>query len=142
MAAASAAVPDLLIVLDSSRSMEGPKIGTKTHRATLAAIKACWFAHRRGAEIAAINFSEKYLALPWTRDLNAVKDVLVEFLSMRTHIPGKTIRLKGPARQAISCSFASIRPTGISTVNYHALKDVACDYVKSRVASGGLTKPP
>jgi len=27
-------------------------------------------------------------------------------------------------------------------VNYHALKDVACDYVKSRVASGGLTKPP
>jgi len=28
------------------------------------------------------------------------------------------------------------------TVNYHALKDVACDYVKSRVASGGLTKPP
>ncbi len=27
-------------------------------------------------------------------------------------------------------------------VNYHAQKDVACDYVKSRVASGGLTKPP
>ena len=27
-------------------------------------------------------------------------------------------------------------------VNCHALKDVACDYVKSRVASGGLTKPP
>jgi hypothetical protein len=30
----------------------------------------------------------------------------------------------------------------IELVNYHALKDVACDYVKSRVASGGLTKPP
>jgi DNA polymerase I-like protein with 3'-5' exonuclease and polymerase domains len=27
-------------------------------------------------------------------------------------------------------------------VNYRVLKDVACDYVKSRVASGGLTKPP
>ncbi len=30
----------------------------------------------------------------------------------------------------------------IEEVNYHALKNVACDYVKSRVASGGLTKPP
>ena len=28
------------------------------------------------------------------------------------------------------------------TVNYHGLKAVACDYAKSRVASGGLTKPP
>ena len=28
------------------------------------------------------------------------------------------------------------------TVNYPALKDGACDYAKSRVASGGLTKPP
>ena len=27
-------------------------------------------------------------------------------------------------------------------VNYHPLKEVACDYAKSRVASGGLTKPP
>ncbi|MDD1750701.1 MAG: VWA domain-containing protein [Methanothrix sp.] len=86
------AVPDLLVVLDSSRSMEGPTMGTKTHKATLAAFKACWFAHSKGAEIAAINFSEKYLALPWTRDLNAVEDVLVEFFCTRTHIPGKAIR--------------------------------------------------
>jgi hypothetical protein len=85
-------VPDLLVVLDSSRSMEGPKMGTKTHKATLAAFKACWFAHCKGAEIAAINFSEKYLVAPWTRDLNAVEDVLVEFFSTRTHIPGKAIR--------------------------------------------------
>ena len=70
MAPGREAVPDLLIVLDSSRSMEGPKMGTKTHRATLAAFKACQFAHSKGAEIAAINFSEKYLVAPWTRDLN------------------------------------------------------------------------
>jgi len=55
-------------------------------------LKACWFAHSKGAEIAAINFSEKYLALPWTRDISAVEDVLVEFFSTRTHIPGKAIR--------------------------------------------------
>ncbi len=41
-------VPDLLVVLDSSRSMDGHIVGSKTHRATLAAFKACQFAHRRG----------------------------------------------------------------------------------------------
>ena len=91
MVPGSQAVPDLAIVLDSSRSMEGPKQGTKTHRATLAAFKACQFAHGKGAEIAAINFSEKYLVAPWTRDLNSVEDVLVEFLCTRTHIPGKAV---------------------------------------------------
>jgi hypothetical protein len=87
----SGKVPDLLVVLDSSRSMQGPSLGTKTHRATLAAFKACHFAHFKGAEVAAINFSEKYLEAAWTRDLNAVEDVLVEFFSMRTHIPGKAL---------------------------------------------------
>jgi len=84
-------VPDLLVVLDSSRSMEGHSLGTKTHKATLAAFKACQFAESRGAEIAAINFSEKYLAASWTRDLNAVEDVLVEFHCARTHIPGRAV---------------------------------------------------
>ncbi len=89
---AAEAVPDLLVVLDSSRSMEGPTWGTKTHRATLAAFKACRFAHSKGAQVAAINFSEKYLVAPWTRDLGYVENVLVEFFSTRTHIPGKAIR--------------------------------------------------
>ncbi len=91
MAPGREAVPDLLVVLDSSRSMEGPSIGTKTHRATLAAFKACQFAHQQGSEIAAINFSERYLVEPWTRDLNAVEDVLVEWLCARTSIPGKAV---------------------------------------------------
>jgi len=84
-------VPDLLVVLDSSRSMEGHSLGTKTHKATLAAFKACQFAHARGAEIAAINFSEKYITAPWTRDLNAVESVLVEYFCTRTHIPGAAV---------------------------------------------------
>jgi hypothetical protein len=114
LAPAGAAVPDLLVVLDSSRSMEGPKMGTKTHKATLAAFKACWFAHSKGAEIAAINFSEKYLALPWTRDLNAVEDVLVEFFSTRTHIPGKAIRAL--AEQRPSCLILCITDTHIQNL--------------------------
>jgi len=48
MAHGHEAVPDLLIVLDSSRSMDGPKIGTKTHKATLAAFKACSMLMPRG----------------------------------------------------------------------------------------------
>ena len=114
LAPAGAAVPDLLVVLDSSRSMEGPKMGTKTHKATLAAFKACWFAHSKGAEIAAINFSEKYLALPWTRDLNAVEDVLVEFFSTRTHIPGKAIREL--AEQRPGCLILCITDTHIQNL--------------------------
>ena len=114
LAPAGAAVPDLLVVLDSSRSMEGPKMGTKTHKATLAAFKACWFAHSKGAEIAAINFSEKYLALPWTRDISAVEDVLVEFFSTRTHIPGKAIRTL--AEQRPGCLILCITDTHIQNL--------------------------
>jgi hypothetical protein len=114
LAPAGAAVPDLLVVLDSSRSMEGPKMGTKTHKATLAAFKACWFAHSKGAEIAAINFSEKYLAVPWTRDLNAVEEVLVEFFSTRTHIPGTAIRELAEKRP--SCLILCITDTHIQNL--------------------------
>ena len=58
MAPLGRGVPDLLVVLDSSRSMEGHRLGSKTHRATLAAFKACRYAHSTGAMLAAINFSE------------------------------------------------------------------------------------
>jgi len=114
LAPAGVDVPDLLVVLDSSRSMEGPKIGTKTHKATLAAFKACWFAHSKGAMVAAINFSEKYLALPWTRDLNAVEDVLAEFFSTRTHIPGKAIRALAEERPG--CLILCITDTHIQNL--------------------------
>jgi len=126
MAAAGSAVPDLLVVLDSSRSMEGPKMGTKTHKATLAAFKACWFAHSKGAMVAAINFSEKYLAVPWTRDLSAVEEVLVEFFSTRTHIPGKAIREL--AEQRPGCLILCITDTHIQNL-YQEWDDIksACE---------------
>ncbi|MCJ7445242.1 MAG: VWA domain-containing protein, partial [Methanotrichaceae archaeon] len=84
-------VPDLLVVLDSSKSMNGHTPGTKTHKATLAAFKACQFAHHQGAEVAAINFSDKYLMQRWTRDLGHVENVLIEYMCARTHIPGQAI---------------------------------------------------
>ncbi len=114
MAAGRAQVPDLLVVLDSSRSMEGHTLGTKTHRATLAAFKACQYAHSQGAEIAAINFSDKYLAVPWTRDLNSVEDVLVEFICARTHIPGEPVRELAEARPG--CLILCITDTQIQNL--------------------------
>lgn len=121
LAPAGEAVPDLLVVLDSSRSMEGPRVGTKTHRATLAAFKACSFAHSKGAQIAAINFSEKYLVSPWTRDLGSVEKVLVEFFSTRTHIPGKAIRKL--AEQRPGCLILCITDTHIQNL-YQEWEDI------------------
>ncbi|NMC10677.1 MAG: VWA domain-containing protein [Methanothrix sp.] len=114
MAPGQGSVPDLLVVLDSSRSMEGHSLGTKTHKATLAAFKACQFAHSRGAEIAAINFSEKYITAPWTRDLNAVENVLVEYFCTRTHIPGAAV-LK-LARSRPGCLILCITDTHIQNL--------------------------
>jgi hypothetical protein len=114
LAPSGAAVPDLLVVLDSSRSMEGHRMGSKTHRATLAAFKACRFAHSKGAMIAAINFSERYLAVPWTRDLGAVEGCLVEFFSTRTHIPGKAIRALAEERPG--CLILCITDTHIQNL--------------------------
>lgn len=92
MAGGRERAPHLLLVLDSSRSMNGHALNTRTHCATLAAFKALRFAHGQGAEVAAINFSDRFLDQPWTRDLGAVEDVLVEYLGSRTHIPGRRIR--------------------------------------------------
>lgn len=107
-------VPDLLVVLDSSRSMDGHSVGSKTHRATLAAFKACQFAHRMGAELAAINFSDRALVQPWTRDLSAVEDVLVEYICARTHIPGKEVMEQAMARKG--CLILCITDTHIQNL--------------------------
>ena len=42
--------------------------------------------------LAAINFSERYLAVPWTRDLSAIESGAWWSSSPPTHIPGKAIR--------------------------------------------------
>jgi hypothetical protein len=107
-------IPDLLVVLDSSRSMGGHSMQTKTHKATLAAFKACQFALQQGAEIAAINFSDKYLLAPWTRDLGAVEDVLVEHLCGRTSLPGRAILEMAKAKKG--CLILCISDTHIQNL--------------------------
>jgi hypothetical protein len=42
--------------------------------------------------------------------------------------------------EACGCGIDDLDPCDCCNVNYHALKDVACDYAKSRVAIGRLTQ--
>lgn len=114
MMAGKEMVPDLLIVLDSSRSMDGHRRGTKTHSATLAAFKAAQFAHQQGAEIAAINFSDQFIIQDWTRDLGAAEDVLVQYIGSRTHIPGELLLNLAKARK--KCLILCITDTHIQNL--------------------------
>lgn len=107
-------VPDLLVVLDSSRSMDGHRRGSRTFYATLAAFKAAQFAYEQGAEIAAINFSERFLVQPWCRDLDAIEDVLVEYLCGRTNIPGS--RILELVKEKKGCLILCITDTGIQNL--------------------------
>ncbi len=114
MMAGAGRVPDLLVVLDSSRSMDGHRAGTKTHSATLAAFKASQFAYSQGAELAAVSFSDRVVVQEWTRDPGAVEDVLVQYLGSRTHIPGETVLELAEARKG--CLILCITDTHIQNL--------------------------
>jgi len=107
-------VPDLMVVLDSSGSMGGHGHGTKTHSATLAAFKAAQFAHSQGAELAALNFSDRLIVQEWTRDLNKAEEVMVKHLGSRTHIPGAEIQELARAREG--CLILCITDTHIQNL--------------------------
>ncbi len=107
-------VRDLLVVLDSSRSMDGHKRGSRTFYATLAAFKASQFAYEQGAELAAINFSERFIIQPWCRDLEAIENALVEYLCGRTNIPGAKILELAEERKG--CLILCITDTGIQNL--------------------------
>jgi hypothetical protein len=64
--------------------------------------------------VAAINFSEHYLVQPWTRDLNAIEDVLVEYMCGRTSIPGKVIQDLALSRKG--CMILCITDTHIQNL--------------------------
>ncbi|MCX8207552.1 MAG: VWA domain-containing protein [Methanothrix sp.] len=114
MAPGRADVPDLLVVLDSSRSMDGHRRGSRTFYATLAAFKAAQFAYEQGADLAAINFSESFLVQPWCRDIDAIEDVLVEYLCGRTNIPGS--RILELVKERKGCLILCITDTGIQNL--------------------------
>ncbi len=125
MKAGSERVPELLVVLDSSGSMDGHRRGTKTHAATLAAFKASIFAHSRGAEVAAISFSDRMVLQKWTRNIAAVERVLVQHLGSRTHIPGQEVL--NLAKERAGCLILCITDTHIQNLygEWEAIQEAA-----------------
>jgi Mg-chelatase subunit ChlD len=80
--------PDLLIVLDSSGSMGGHKIGTPTYYATLAAMKAAAFVLKRGRKVAVINFSSETSVLSFRHKIEEIEEHLLIYRGESTFLPG------------------------------------------------------
>ncbi|MEM3664107.1 MAG: vWA domain-containing protein [Candidatus Jordarchaeales archaeon] len=85
------APPDMLIVLDSSGSMEGFGDGTPFDLALIAAFSALKFAMSRSCKVAAINFSDRAIECNWTRDRINIENTLLAYQGNGTVLPVKNI---------------------------------------------------
>lgn len=86
---------DLLLVLDSSGSMDfrtSPRLGGTYHIALVASFSALEFVKRHNGMAAAINFSEYSRSQTWTKNYNAIEDVLLYYYGGGTTLPIKKIR--------------------------------------------------
>ena len=92
-------IPDLLIVLDSSGSMDWePYAKTKKnkspyHLGLVASFAALHHAIKKGAKVAAINFSERIQMEEWTKDYKKIEKVLLSYQAMGTILPTKKIKV-------------------------------------------------
>ncbi|MHA1928618.1 MAG: vWA domain-containing protein [Candidatus Thorarchaeota archaeon] len=88
-------LPDLLLVIDSSGSMTwsmgSSKISGDYHTALVSAFAALDYAHRRGKQIAAINFSAGTRKCRWTRERKDIERILLTYQGGGTVVPSKLI---------------------------------------------------
>ncbi len=89
-------LPDLLLVLDSSGSMQW-SMGAKDlrgeyHVALVSAFAAMDTSLRRGCKVAAINFSGSILKSGWTRERSELERVLMAYQGGGTVMPVKDIK--------------------------------------------------
>ncbi len=93
---ARVALPDLLVVLDSSGSMTwamGPKnLRGPYHVALVSALAAVDTALRKGSHVAAINFSGNILQCGWGRERSEIESTLLAYQGGGTIMPVKTIK--------------------------------------------------
>ncbi len=96
--------PDLLIVLDSSGSMNWNPNGTSDEQrgeydiASVAAFAAAHFAFSRGCKVAVLNFSDVAIACDWTSQYAMVEETILQYQGGGTEIP--LIPLRRLARNA------------------------------------------
>ncbi|MHA1733621.1 MAG: hypothetical protein ACTSU5_16860 [Promethearchaeota archaeon] len=85
--------PDLMIVLDSSGSMNWNPYASRSFgqydTALVAAFAALHFASRRGCKVASLNFSDVGISCNWTKDYRLVEKNLLSYQGGGTEIPVK-----------------------------------------------------
>jgi hypothetical protein len=88
-------LPDLLIVIDSSGSMNWNYLSNKPknpyHLALLASFASLHFAARKGVKFSIINFSNRAEICDWTFDYHQAEKVLLSYQGGGTVLPTKTI---------------------------------------------------
>ena len=86
-------IPDLLIVIDSSGSMdwEGESVNIRSkspyHLALIGAFAALYIASKKNAYVAVINFSSGYRTCPWTREIVQAENTLLAYQGGGTTFP-------------------------------------------------------
>lgn len=90
-------LPDLMIVVDSSGSMQWDFTAKKNnkspfHVALVASFAALQFAISKGVKVSAINFSDYFVSQSWTTEYEKIENILLHYMGMGTTLPVKKIK--------------------------------------------------
>ena len=90
-------VPDLMIVIDSSGSMDwtfdkAKKNKSPYHLALIGSFAALHYGVKKGVKLAAINFSDLFYRQTWTTDPSLIEKVLLQYQGMGTELPTYEIK--------------------------------------------------
>ncbi|MHA1391484.1 MAG: vWA domain-containing protein, partial [Promethearchaeota archaeon] len=109
-------IPDLLLVLDSSGSMNWNYLAKSSrgvyHTALLASFAALHFAAKKGVKFSVINFSNRADVCDWTADYQKAERTLLRYQGGGTHLPIKEI-LKQTEKSERECLIFIITDFGI-----------------------------
>jgi uncharacterized protein YegL len=121
-------IPDLLLVLDSSGSMNWNYLAKSAkgvyHTALMAAFAALHFAARKGVKFSVINFSNRADVCDWTVDYQKAERTLLRYQGGGTHLPIKNI-VKQTEKSERDCLIFIITDFGI--YNWSKSKKVMID---------------
>jgi len=121
-------IPDLLLVLDSSGSMNWNYLAKSAkgvyHTALMAAFAALHFAARKGVKFSVINFSNRADVCDWTVDYQKAERTLLRYQGGGTHLPIKNI-VKQTENSERDCLIFIITDFGI--YNWSKSKKVMID---------------
>jgi hypothetical protein len=88
-------LPDMMIVIDSSGSMDWnfkrKKISGRYHMSLLAAFAALHYAINHGSHVSAINFSNRVKKTTWTNNFYKIEQILLSYIGQGTILPTKTM---------------------------------------------------